>query len=106
MVLPLDPHVLGLDGDAPLALEVHRVEVLLLHVARLDRARDLEDAIGQRRLAVIDVGDDREVADARQVHGGPHAIARQNEIGRSPGTSWRYSPVSRKARSFVTVLRA
>ena len=31
VVLPRDPHVLGLDGDAPLALDVHRVEVLLAH---------------------------------------------------------------------------
>jgi hypothetical protein len=27
----------------------------------------LEDAIGQRRLAMVDVGDDREVADVRLV---------------------------------------
>jgi hypothetical protein len=30
----------------------------------------LEDAIGQRRLAVVDVGDDREVADVRLVSDG------------------------------------
>jgi hypothetical protein len=35
--------------------------------ARVDGPGELEDAIGQRRLAVIDVGDDREVADP--VHG-------------------------------------
>ena len=55
---------LELDGDAPLALDVHRVEELLLHVPRLDRARDLEQAVGQRGLAVVDVGDDRDVPDA------------------------------------------
>src|SRR5262249_29144884 len=31
--------------------------------ARRDRAGTLENAVGQRRLAVIDVGNDREVAD-------------------------------------------
>jgi membrane protein YdbS with pleckstrin-like domain len=34
-------------------------------LARVDRAGDLEDAIGQRRLPMVDVGDDREVADVR-----------------------------------------
>ena len=52
-----------LDRDAALALEVHRVEDLRLHLARLQRAGDLEEAVGQRRLAVVDVRDDREVAD-------------------------------------------
>ena len=53
----------GLDGDAALALEVHVVEHLLVHLARLHRARDLQQTVGERRLAVIDVGDDGEVAD-------------------------------------------
>ena len=65
--LVVDPHGLGLDGDPALALEVHRVEHLRHVRARIDRAGQLEDAVGERRLAVIDVGDDREVADA--VHG-------------------------------------
>ena len=68
VALPGDPHVLDLDGDAPLALEVHRVEVLLAHVPGVDGAGQLEDAVGQRGLAVVDVGDDREVADAGRVH--------------------------------------
>ena len=58
----------GLDRDAALALEVHRVEDLRFHLARLQRAGDLEKAIGQRRLAVVDVRDDREVADVLRVH--------------------------------------
>ena len=59
VVLPVEADVLDLDRDAPLALEVHRVEVLGPHVAGVDRAGELEDAVGQRRLAVVDVGDDR-----------------------------------------------
>ena len=39
VALPVDAHVLRLDGDAPLAFEVHRVEVLAAHVADLDRVR-------------------------------------------------------------------
>ena len=64
VIAPLDAHVLGLDRDATLALEIHRVEVLRAHVARVHRPGDLEQAVGQRALAVIDVGDDREIADA------------------------------------------
>ena len=52
-----------LDGDAALALEVHGVEDLRLHLARLKRAGELEEAICQRRLAMVDVRDDREIAD-------------------------------------------
>jgi hypothetical protein len=62
VALPVHPDVLGLDGDAPLALDVHRVEVLLAHVAGVDRAGQLEDAVRQRRLAVVDVGHDAEVS--------------------------------------------
>ena len=67
--LPGDADRLGLDRDSALALELHRVEHLGTHLAARHRVRELEDAIGQRRLAVVDVRDDREVADSFQVHG-------------------------------------
>src|SRR3954447_22087307 len=51
-----------LDRDALLALEVHRIEDLAGHLARVDGVRQLEQPVSQRRLAVIDVRDDREVA--------------------------------------------
>ena len=54
----------GLDRDALLALEVHRIEDLARHLARVDRVGQLEQPVGQRRLAVVDVGDDAEVAQA------------------------------------------
>ncbi len=57
-----DADGLRLDGDAALALDVHRVEHLLHHVALLHGVGELEDAVGKRRLPVIDVRDDREVA--------------------------------------------
>ena len=59
-----------LDGDAALALEVHRVEDLRFHLARLQRAGHLEEPVRERRLAVVDVGDDGEVADVALVHWG------------------------------------
>ena len=65
----LDPHRLGLDRDAALALEVHAVEQLGAHRPGVDGLGHLEDAVGQRRLSVVDVGDDAEVADAALRHG-------------------------------------
>jgi hypothetical protein len=55
------PHGLRLDGNSPLALQVHGVENLASHVAIGDGMGGLQDAIGQRRLAMVDVGDDAEV---------------------------------------------
>ena len=66
--LPEHAHRLRLDRDPALALELHRVEQLLLHVPVRDGVRHLEDAIGERRLAMVDVRDDREVADFCLVH--------------------------------------
>ena len=53
---------LGLDGDAALAFELQRIEDLVLHLAGFEAAADLDETVRQRGLAVIDVGDDREVA--------------------------------------------
>ena len=85
-----------LDGDAALALEVHGVEDLRLHLARLERAGQLEEAVRQRRLAVIDVGDDREITDVARVHRialgadevkGPVPRRHVSAIARSSGTN-------------------
>ncbi len=57
----------GLDRDPALALEVHRVEDLVAEVPRRHRPAALDQAVGERRLAVVDVGDDAEVPDV--VHG-------------------------------------
>jgi hypothetical protein len=54
---------LRLDRDAALALQVHGVQHLLAHLAVGEAAATLDEAVGQRRLAVIDVGDDRKIAD-------------------------------------------
>ena len=61
--LVVEPDGVGLDGDAALALEVHGVEHLLHHFALRQRAGVLEQAVGQRRLAVVDMRDDREISD-------------------------------------------
>ncbi len=61
----LDPDRARLDRDALLALEIHRIEDLAGHLPRIDRVGHLEEPVRERRLAVIDVGDDGEVAQAR-----------------------------------------
>jgi hypothetical protein len=61
-------HGMGFDGDAALALQVHVVENLGLHLALADGAGEFEQAVAQRRLSVVDVGDDGEVSDESGFH--------------------------------------
>ena len=50
-----------LDRDAALALDVHGVQKLLLHVALGDGVGQLHHAVRERRFAVVDVRNDRKV---------------------------------------------
>ena len=59
----VEAYRVALDGDAALALDVHVVEHLVAELPRLHRPARLDQPIRKRRLAVIDVGDDAEVAD-------------------------------------------
>ena len=63
-------HGVRLDGDAALPLQVHIVQDLGLHLAPGHRAGQLQQPVAQRRLSVVDVGDNREVAKKACVHGG------------------------------------
>jgi hypothetical protein len=71
-VAVLDRGVLGEDRDALLALEVHRVHDALVHVlVGAERAGLPQHRVDQRRLAVVDVGNDRDVAEVLSaLHGG------------------------------------
>ena len=62
-------HRVSLDGDAALPLQVHGIEHLGLHLARGERASEFQKAVGQSRLPVINMRDDREVAKKGCVHG-------------------------------------
>src|SRR6202040_4014702 len=70
----IEPHGLRLDGDAALALDVHGIEHLLDHLALGEAAGELDQPVGQGRFAVVDMRDDREVADV--VDGGRRHGAR------------------------------
>ena len=60
----------GLDGDPAFTFQVHGVQYLGFHFALGKAAAHLDEAIGQRRLAMVNVGDDGEIADMTQItHG-------------------------------------
>ena len=84
---------LRLDGDAAFPLDVHRVEDLLDHVAVLDRVRELQHAVRERGLAVVDVRDDREVADECRVSHGcvSYQPRRHPPAERSTVRRWRHA---------------
>ena len=71
-VADADGGVLREDRDALLALEIHRVHDALVDVLVLaERAGLPEQRVDEGRLAVIDVSDDRDVANIRaSFHGG------------------------------------
>ena len=86
VAVPLEPHVLRLDRDAALALEIHRVEELGAHVARVDGTGHLEQAVGEGRLPVVDMGDDAEAADAAELGQEVHSRGR-GAIGSGTGSA-------------------
>ena len=49
---------IGLDRDAALALDIHGVEQLRLHVAFVDGMGEFEDTVTDRGLAMVDVRND------------------------------------------------
>ena len=52
-----------LDRDTPRAFQRHIVEQLVFHQSRIDSPGGLQQPVGKRALAVVDVRDDAEVAD-------------------------------------------
>ena len=78
MVAEVHSNVLRLDGDPALTFDIHGVEVLRSHEASINRSGQLQDSIRQRGLAVVDMGDDGEVSNARLINtsrSGGHDLA-------------------------------
>ena len=100
-VLPVAGDRRGDDRDPPLALllEVVGGRGPLVHVAHpVDLAGVVEDALGRRRLAGVDVRDDADVADRLQmcgvaVHGG-HPRRSKGDVGRGPGRGTFHSSLT------------
>ena len=88
----------GGDGDAALALlvhPVHRRRALMHLTGPVNAAGVEEDALGRRRLARVDVGDDADVAGLRQ---------RRLGVGRR--WSWSRLPYSLRSLRLVVCRRA
>jgi hypothetical protein len=66
------------NGDAAFAFEVHGVEELVLEFALRDRAGLEQKLVREGALAVIDMGDDREVAN--EVGRGAHEVPFRQRI--------------------------
>lgn len=56
------------DSDSLLALQVHAVQKLGFHIAALHGAGQLQQPVGQSRFAMVDMGDDTEIADMVLFH--------------------------------------
>ena len=57
----------GLDGDAAFPLQLHVVQQLVLHLTQRDGLGFFQDAVGKGRLAVVDMGNDAEIADTADI---------------------------------------
>jgi len=100
----IEPHGLRLDGDAALALDVHGIEHLLDHLAVGKPAGQLDQPVGQGRFAVVDMRDDREIADV--VDGGRRHGARLSTRCRRAASEPRLSSCGARAMpSTVRLLR-
>ena len=66
-MLVVDAYRVGFDRDPAFPLEIHLIEHLIAHIALCDGAGPLQQAVGEGRFAVVDMGNDGEVADARLV---------------------------------------
>ena len=57
----------GLDGDAPLPLQVHRVQKLLGLLPQVYRPALLHQPVRQGGLSVVDVGNDGKISNVRKI---------------------------------------
>ncbi len=59
----IEAHGLSLDRNATFFLDIHVIEILILHFPLGNGARTLDQSIGESRFPVIDVCDDAKVSD-------------------------------------------
>ena len=64
----IDCHRPGLDRDPALSLDLQVVQQLFLKLALSDGSRFQQQLVRERTLAVVDVGNDREVTNELRVH--------------------------------------
>ena len=66
--LVVEAHRLGLDGYAALPLQIHIVEDLRLHLTLRECPRIFNQTIRNRRFAMINMSNNREIADIFVLH--------------------------------------
>ena len=80
--LVIQRHAVRFNGDATLALKIHGVQYLSLHFALAQTATHLDKTVCQRRLAMVDVGNDGEITDMTQI---THDYRSRNSAGLALG---------------------
>ena len=61
----INSHGIGLDGDPALALDIHTVQHLRLHIPLLNCSSRLDQPVSQSGLSVVNMRHDGEVSDMR-----------------------------------------
>src|SRR5580658_5092988 len=64
----MQPDAFGFDGDAALALQIHGVKHLFMHLALRKRARHLKQTVREGGLTVVDMRDNAKIAYELRVH--------------------------------------
>jgi hypothetical protein len=77
------PDRFGLDGNAPLAFQVHLVHELFAHFPGRDGPCEFQEAVGQGAFAMVNMGDDAKITDVFQRQGFPRLglILKAHSIG-------------------------
>src|SRR5688572_2265980 len=91
------------DRDPALAFQVHRIEQLILFIAGLDCPGAIEQSIRKRRLSVIDMRDDAEIAGQIDRHKALH-YASVSSVGQSEWASDPPWPIAELFRRFSVLL--
>ena len=69
----VDTHRVGFDRNSAFALDIHRVQQLFLHIPIRHRIGGLDQPVSESGFPVVDMGNDREIADFRELcHGKPY----------------------------------
>ena len=65
--LVVQSHALRLNGDAPFTLYIKRIKYLGIHLALFQTATVLYEPVRQRRLTMINVGNDGEITNMAKI---------------------------------------
>src|SRR5262249_53716405 len=91
LIPEIDRHRMHLNRDSPFAFQVHVVKHLGAEFARGNRPGLEEELVGQRALAVVDVGNDREIANVA----GRRHVTREKTVYLSSAVYWFFQRLDR-----------